>query len=162
MLPSIRFVWPSCCDCFERTGVGAYRIRPPWRRGCMFDGGDVFVVSMSNHPVQASCHPWNDRKCAGAYRIRPPWRRKCTSNDDVMLGVIVSFSPTWGRMRYAPTPVRLKSSFYWWMCWFHFRSHEGVCDTPLHLFVYYLTFIGLKSYSNNIGSNISSSAHFRM
>ena len=30
-------------------------------------------------------------------------------NDDVMLGVIISFSPTSGRMRYAPTPVRLLS-----------------------------------------------------
>ena len=30
-------------------------------------------------------------------------------NDDVMLGVIVSFSLTSGRMRYAPTHVRLLS-----------------------------------------------------
>ena len=26
---------------------------------------------------------------------------------------------------------------------FHFRSREGVCDTPLHLFVYFTGYIGL-------------------
>ena len=44
-----------------------------------------------------------------AYRIRPSWRGRCISNECVMLGVIISFSLTWGRMRYAPTLVRLLS-----------------------------------------------------
>ena len=134
MLPSIRFVWPSCCDCFERTGVGAYRIRPPWRRGCMFDGGDVFADIMWNHPVQASCYPWNDRTGVGVYRIRPPRRRCCIFDGGDVFAVIISFSPIWGRMRYAPTPVRLIFGIYWVCGWFHFRPREGVCDTPLHLF----------------------------
>ena len=93
MSASKRFVWPSCVHRFNGKYVGAYRIRPPWRRGCMFDGSD-------------------------------------------MLGVIISFSLTSGRMRYAPTPVRLKTMLYWVMGLFRFRSFEGVCDTPLHLFVY--------------------------
>ena len=136
MLPSIRFVWPSCCDCFERTGVGAYRIRPPWRGSCMFDGGDVFVASMSNHPVQASCHPWNDRKCVGAYRIRPPWRGKCTSNDDVMLGNIISFPLIWGRMRYAPTHVPLWSrlnTVYNYPCSMDFWADNIMTKPPKRL-----------------------------
>ena len=40
-------------------------------------------------------------------------------------------------MRYAPTHVRFFSGIYWFAYWFRFRPHEGVCDTPLHLFVYY-------------------------
>ena len=50
--------------------------------------------------------------------------------------VIVSYSPTSGRMRYAPTLVRLIFGIYWVVCWFRFRSLQGVCDTPLHLFDY--------------------------
>ena len=112
MLPSIRFVWPSCCDCFERTGVGAYRIRPPWRRKSMFDGGDVFVVFMSNHPVQSSCHPWNNRTGDGAYRIRPPRRRKNRWNGGDAFAAIISFPPMWKRLPYSPTPVRKASNLY--------------------------------------------------
>ena len=37
-------------------------------------------------------------------------------------------------MRYAPTPVRLKSGLDWGMGGLRFRPHQGVCDTPLHLF----------------------------
>ena len=47
-------------------------------------------------------------------------------------------------MRYAPTPVRLISGVDWVMHWFHFRSHQGVCDTPLHMFVCYLCYFGLR------------------
>ena len=55
----------------------------------------------------------------------------------VLLGcVMISFSLTSGRMRYAPTPVRLIFGFYWIGGWIRFRSREGVCDTPLHLFDY--------------------------
>ena len=46
-------------------------------------------------------------------------------------------------MRYAPTPVRLISGVDWVMHWFHFRSHQGVCDTPLHLFDCFFGFIVL-------------------
>ena len=50
--------------------------------------------------------------------------------------VIVSYSPTSGRMRYAPTLVRLIFGICWVGGWIRFRSFEGVCDTPLHLFDY--------------------------
>ena len=63
----------------------------------------------SSRFVRGCCRPCFKPKTVGAYRIRPSWRGKCTSNDGVMLGDIVSFSPTSGRMRYAPTPVRLLS-----------------------------------------------------
>ena len=63
----------------------------------------------SSRFVRGCCRPCFKTKTVGAYRIRPPWRGKCTSNDGVMLGDIVSFSPTSGRMRYAPTLVRLLS-----------------------------------------------------
>ena len=46
MLVSSRFVWGCCRPCFKTKTVGAYRIRPSWRRGCMFDGGDVFADIM--------------------------------------------------------------------------------------------------------------------
>ena len=46
-------------------------------------------------------------------------------------------------MQYAPTLVRLKSGLDWGMDGLHFRPHQGVCDTPLHLFDYYWGFIGL-------------------
>ena len=32
---------------------------------------------------------------------------------------------------------------YWFACWFHFRPHQGVCDTPLHLFDCILGLVGL-------------------
>ena len=64
-----------------------------------------------------------------AYAIRP---YTCSvKNDGVLGGVLVSSSPTSGRMRYAPTLVRLKSWVCWGMGWFRFRSFQGVCDTPL-------------------------------
>ena len=144
MSASKRFVWPSCYHQINGKSVGAYRIRPSWRGCCMFDGGDVFAINMSNHPVQPSCYPWNDRTGVGAYRIRPPWQGKCKSNDGVMLGVIVPLSLTSGRMRYAPTPVRLFFGIYWFAHWFHFRPHQGVCDTPLHLFDWFFVCIGLR------------------
>ena len=37
-------------------------------------------------------------------------------------------------MRYAPTPVRLRFGLDWGMGELRFRSLQGVCDTPLHLF----------------------------
>ena len=46
----------------------------------------------------------------------------------------VSFSLTSGRMRYAPTLVWLKFGLDWGMGELRFRPHQGVCDTPLHLF----------------------------
>ena len=99
MSASKRFVWPSCVHRFNGKSVGAYRIRPSWRRCCMFDGGILFIV-------------------------------------------IVPFSLTWGRMRYAPTPVRLISGIDWVGGWFRFRPREGVCDTPLHLFDWKHCFVG--------------------
>ena len=72
--------------------VGAYRIRPPWRRKWMFDGGNVFaaIVFIFAH--------------LRAYAIRP---YTCSINN-----VLVVYSPQS----------------------FRFRSHQGVCDTPLRLF----------------------------
>ena len=68
-------------------------------------------------------------------------------DDDVMLGVIISVSLTSGRMRYAPTPVRLYFGIDWVVCWFRFRSFEGVCDTPLHMFGCILGLVGLRDDS---------------
>ena len=59
------------------------------------------------HIIHPPYYPWNNRTCVGAYRIRPSWRGNCMFDECVMLGVIIPFSLTWGRMRYAPTPVRL-------------------------------------------------------
>ena len=105
MLASKRFVRPSCYPWNKTKIVGAYRIRPSRRRKSMFDDGDVFAINMSNHPVQSSCHPWNDRTGVGAYRIRPHGGEKARSS-----------------MVTCSLPL------------FRFRPHEGVCDTPLHLF----------------------------
>ena len=63
-------------------------------------------------------------------------------DEGVLFAVIISFPPTSGRMRYAPTHVRLIFGVDWFACWFRFRPHEGVCDTPLHLFVYYWDNVG--------------------
>ena len=52
----------------------------------------------------------------------------------VSFAVIVSYSLISGRMRYAPTLVRLIFGIDWFAHWFRFRPHQGVCDTPLHLF----------------------------
>ena len=54
-------------------------------------------------------HPCIHRKGVGAYRIRPPWRGSCTLNDGEMFAVVIAFPLIWGRMRYAPTHVRLLS-----------------------------------------------------
>ena len=42
--------------------------------------------------INPSIFSINYRKTVGAYRIRPSWQRGCMLNDDVMLGVIISFS----------------------------------------------------------------------
>ena len=60
----------------------------------------------------------------------------------VSFAVIVSYSLISGRMRYAPTLVRLISGIFWVVSWFHFRPFEGVCDTPLHLFDDILGYVG--------------------
>ena len=52
----------------------------------------------------------------------------------IMMVVGYATSPTSGRMRYAPTLVRLISWVWWIGDLFRFRSFQGVCDTPLHLF----------------------------
>ena len=92
-------------------------------------------------------------KTVGAYRIRPPWRRKWMFDGDNVFAAIVSFSLISGRMRYAPTLVRLIFGVYWMVCLFHFRPRQGVCDTPLHLFGWNRGYIGLC-----VGSVF---AHFR-
>ena len=93
-------------------------------------------VSASKPFVWPFCYHQINSKYVGAYRIRPPWQRSCTLNECVMLGDIISFSPTWGRMRYAPTPVRLISGIDWVVCWFRIRPHQGVCPCATHLFGY--------------------------
>ena len=69
-----------------------------------------------------------------AYAIRP---YTCSIDFGYLWGcVMIPFSPTSGRMRYAPTLVRLNFGICWFACLFHIRPLQGVCDTPLHLFVY--------------------------
>ena len=69
----------------------------------------MFAAIVLSPPVQALCYPCIDRRCVGAYRIRPPWRGCCMFDGGILFAVIISFSPTSGRMRYAPTLVRLLS-----------------------------------------------------
>ena len=102
----------SCHPWNNRKCVGAYRIRPSWRENCIFDDNVMLGVIGWNHPVQSSCHPCNNRTCVGAYRIRPPWRGCCIFDGGILFVVIISFSLTSGRMRYAPTPVRWKLNAY--------------------------------------------------
>ena len=76
-----------------------------------------------------------------AYAIRP---YTCSIDFGYLWGcVMIPFSPTSGRMRYAPTPVRLIFGIGWVAGWFRFRSFEGVCDTPLHMFDCFLGLVGL-------------------
>ena len=84
--------------------------------------------------VQPSRYQPINRKHVEAYHIRPQHGRNCMLNDDDVFVVIISFSPTSGRMQYAPTPVRLKSGLDWGMGGLRLRSLQGVCNTPLHLF----------------------------
>ena len=76
---------------FQRKGVGAYRIRPSRQR-----------ISPNHFPF----HKTFQRKGVGAYRIRPSWRREYI-NHWSGLAIFVACSLTSGRMRYAPTLVRL-------------------------------------------------------
>ena len=43
-----------------------------------------------------------------------------------------------GRMRYAPTPVRMIRGYHDGWTTSIFAAMEGVCDTPLHLFVWFM------------------------
>ena len=100
---------PSTSHQIHPNHIRTNRIRHSWQGRCMFAGSVLLGVIISFSIIQVSCYPCNKRKCVGAYRIRPSRWRGCMLNDDVMLGVIVSFSLTSGRMRYAPTHVRLLS-----------------------------------------------------
>ena len=73
--------------------------------------GAVVSCSLTSGPL----YPCITRTGVGAYRIRPPRRRKRWLNELVMCSLIS----------------------------FHFRPHQGVCDTPLHLFDWFPGFIGL-------------------
>ena len=58
-----------------------------------------------------------------AYAIRP---YTCSVEIWAWLGNgLVSFSLTWGRMRYAPTPIRLKSGLCWGDGWVSFSLSSG-------------------------------------
>ena len=132
-VPNKRF--RSFIHYIERKCVGAYRIRPSRRRTCPFNDGIMFAANISFPltsgrmryaptpvrlksglhwvKIQSQIDRFNHRviiesngKYVGAYRIRPPRRGKSTWNECVMFVVIISYSLTWGRMRYAPTPVR--------------------------------------------------------
>ena len=88
--------------------------------------------------IKRWCHV--GRYCSAFAHIRAYAIRPYTCSIvfwDILVCALVSFPPTPGRMRYAPTPVRLIFCLYWFACWFRFRSHQGVCDMPLHLFDYY-------------------------
>ena len=123
----------------NRTGVGAYRIRPPWRRihiplttkddmhrqtkphlrtwGRMRYAPTV-IRQNSNHETHentskiipiASIH---NRTCVGAYRIRPP-RQRIRSHSTKLVSIqrqTTPYSRKWGRMWYAPTVFRLISN----------------------------------------------------
>ena len=73
------------------------------------------------------------QNCRGVSHT-PSHGRRYTADDGDVFAAIVSFSPTSGRMQYAPTPVRLKSGLDWGMGGLRLRSLQGVCDTHLHLF----------------------------
>ena len=60
----------------------------------------------AKRPKQFPFHKTFQRKGVGAYRIRPPWRQEYI-NHWSGLAIFVACSLTSGRMRYAPTPVRL-------------------------------------------------------
>ena len=77
-----------------------------------------------------------------AYAIRP--YTYSVDFRDLLGCVLISISLTSGRMRYAPTHVRLIFGICWVGGWFRFRSHQGVCDTPLHTFGWNLGFVGLR------------------
>ena len=113
----------------------------------------------AGRPKQFPFHKTFQRKGVGAYRIRPPWRQEYI-NHWSGLAIFFACSPTSGRMRYAPTLVRLivgrggdfRCAFAHvrayairpYTCslnrWagrrfsLRVRSRQGVCDTPLHLF----------------------------
>ena len=74
---------------------------------CMID-----TKTVPNKRFRSFIH-YIERKCVGAYRIRPSRRRTCPFNDGIMFAANISFPLTSGRMRYAPTPVRLKSGLHW-------------------------------------------------
>ena len=119
----------------------------------MFDGVVLLGDIMWIHRVWPLYYPWNNRTGVGAYRIRPSWRGRCMFDGVVSFAVIVSYSLFSGRMRYAPTVVRWYSWVCWIVGWLRFRSFEGVCDTPLHMFDWFLGYVGL-----GVGSIF---AHFR-
>ena len=91
--------------------VRAYAIRP---YTCSVEiMASLGENTITNRPIQSSCYHRINGKYVGAQGIRPPWRRTCPFNDGIMFAAIISFPLTSGRMRYAPTPVRLKSGLHW-------------------------------------------------
>ena len=102
-------------DIFEihQTGVRSYRIRPhscEWVVYCRCMNDEMVIFD------EVFCGYMYDfnRTSVGAYRIRPPWRGIC-SHSAKWVTIHRQFTPysrTSGRMRYAPTPVRLKSNKY--------------------------------------------------
>ena len=95
------------CQHFISAHIRAYAIRP--YTYSVEIRASLGENTITNRPIQSSCYHRINRKYVGAYRIRPPWRRTCPFNDGIMFAVNISFPLTSGRMRYAPTPVRLKS-----------------------------------------------------
>ena len=98
---------------FQRTSVGAYRIRPSWQGICSYSTKSDSIlrefISKRNHLADNF-----QRTGVWAYRIRPSWRGicSCSMKLDSIRRRFTTHSPPWGRMRYAPTHVRLKSNEY--------------------------------------------------
>ena len=66
--------------------------------------------------IQPLFHPQRNRRGARAYALhvrKVAIQQAKEKFHAFMLASIISCSPTSGRMRYAPTPVRLKSGLHW-------------------------------------------------
>ena len=71
-------------------------------------GCNVFVFRQENCLIGIVTYLFSVRKTVGAYRIRPEVREESTASlVDAAVGF--RFRPCGGRMRYAPTPVRLNT-----------------------------------------------------
>ena len=118
---------------FNRRSVGAYRIRPSRWRKCMSAAdmpASVEGLFIWNGSVKVHCYVcFADvkhviycfkRRCVGAYRIRPSCWRYCMSAANMPALFVWFFGCNRSVMVH---------------CYCIVRPYEGVCDTPLHMFV---------------------------
>ena len=96
--------------------------------------------------IPPAIHPRFHRTGVGAYRIRPPWRGSCTFNDGEMFAVVIAFSLTSGRMRYAPTDF----------VFIHWNNNDDTTAyndsfLPEKLLFFGLSFLSFALTLNNLG-----------